>query len=97
MDLVTVVVVPAHDEQDRIGTCLEALAAQTVALSAFETILIADCCRDQTEQVARETAGRLGLSLTILQGPGGRKPSRSSADDQQIEPVAHVRSRTSSR
>ena len=30
MELVTVVVVPARDEQDRIGACLEALAAQTV-------------------------------------------------------------------
>ena len=86
MDLVTVVVVPAHDEQDRIGTCLEALAAQTVALSAFETILIADCCRDQTEQVARETAGRLGLSLTILQGPGeGSGPARWLGMDAAAE------------
>jgi glucosyl-3-phosphoglycerate synthase len=77
MDLVTVVVVPARDEQDRIGTCLEALAAQTVGLGAFETILVADRCRDQTEQVARGTARRLGLSLTILQGPGeGSGPAR---------------------
>jgi glucosyl-3-phosphoglycerate synthase len=86
MELVTVVVVPARDEQDRIGTCLEALAAQTVGLSAFETILVADGCRDRTERIARETAQRLGLSLTILQGPGeGSGPARGLGMDAAAE------------
>jgi glucosyl-3-phosphoglycerate synthase len=86
MDLVTVVVVPARDEQDRIATCLEALAAQTVGLSAFETILVADDCRDRTEPVGRETAERLGLSLTILQGPGrGSGPARWLGMDAAAE------------
>jgi glycosyltransferase involved in cell wall biosynthesis len=70
MALVTVVVVPARDEQDRIEACLEALAAQTVGRHRFETILVADACRDRTEQVARDTAARLGLTLTVLHGPG---------------------------
>ena len=86
MDPVTVVVVPARDEQDRIGACLEALAAQTVGLSAFETILVADGCQDRTEPVARETAERLGLSLTILQGPGaGSGPARGLGMDVAAE------------
>ncbi len=86
MELVTVVVVPARDEQDRIGNCLEALAAQTVGLSAFETILVADDCRDRTEQVARETAQRLGLSLTIMHGPGeGSGPARGLGMDAAAE------------
>src|ERR1700761_3600166 len=86
MDVVTVVVVPARDEQDRIGTCLEALAAQTVGRHRFETILVADACRDRTEAVAREAAGRLGLKLTILQGPGeGTGPARKLGMDAAAE------------
>jgi glucosyl-3-phosphoglycerate synthase len=82
MGLVTVVVVPARDEQDRIGACLEALAAQTVGRDMFETILVADACRDRTEQVARETAARLGLTLAVLQGPGeGSGPARKLGMD----------------
>ena len=82
MDLVTVVVVPARDEQDRIGACLEALAAQTVGRRRFETILVADACNDRTEQVAQETAARLGLTLTVLQGPGeGSGPARKLGMD----------------
>jgi glucosyl-3-phosphoglycerate synthase len=86
MDLVAVVVVPARDEQDRIETCLEALAAQTVGLCAFETILVADRCPDRTEEVARETAARLGLSVTILEGPGeGSGPARGVGMDAAAE------------
>jgi glucosyl-3-phosphoglycerate synthase len=86
MDPVTVVVVPARDERDRIGACLEALAAQTVGRHAFETILVADACRDQTEQVARAGAQRLGLALTILQGPGhGSGPARRLGMDAAAE------------
>jgi glycosyltransferase involved in cell wall biosynthesis len=86
MDVVTVVVVPARDEQDRIGTCLEALAAQTVGRHSFEVILVADACRDQTELVARETAARLGLALTVLQGPGdGTGPARKLGMDAAAE------------
>ena len=86
MDLVTVVVVPARDEQDRIGTCLEALAAQTVGRHRFETILVADACTDRTEPVARAAAMRLGLTLTVLQGPGeGSGPARKLGMDAAAE------------
>jgi glucosyl-3-phosphoglycerate synthase len=86
VELVTVVVVPARDEQDRIATCLEALAAQTVGRDRFETILVADACRDRTEPVARETAARLGLTLTVLHGPGGGSgPARKLGMDAAAE------------
>jgi glucosyl-3-phosphoglycerate synthase len=86
MALVTVVVVPARDEQDRIEACLEALAAQTVGRHRFETILVADACRDRTEQVARDTAARLGLTLTVLHGPGaGSGPARKLGMDAAAE------------
>ncbi|HEY1568077.1 MAG TPA: glucosyl-3-phosphoglycerate synthase [Solirubrobacteraceae bacterium] len=74
---VSVVVIPARDEEHVIAACLTALARQTVGVAAFETILVADACADQTEAVARSTAGRLGLALTVLEGPGaGSGPAR---------------------
>ncbi len=77
MDPLSVVVIPARDEQDRIGTCLEALAAQTVGTDAFEVILVADACQDGTEAVAVAAAGRLGVTLSVLIGPGaGTGPAR---------------------
>ena len=77
MGLLSVVVVPAHDEECTIASCLEALAEQTVPPDAFETIVVADACTDETVAVARRTADRVGLSLTILTGPGqGTGPAR---------------------
>jgi glucosyl-3-phosphoglycerate synthase len=74
---VSVVVIPARDEQDTIAACLTALARQTVGREAFETILVADACTDATETVARSTAERLGLVLSVLPGPGsGSGPAR---------------------
>lgn len=66
----SIVVIPARDEEHTIAGCLTALAHQTVGLDAFETILVDDACGDRTVEVARATAQRLGLTLTILAGPG---------------------------
>ena len=38
MELMGIVVVPARDEERRIGDCLRALAAQTVGCDAFAKI-----------------------------------------------------------
>ena len=74
---VSVVVIPARDEAHRIAACLAALAHQTVGPAGFETILVADACSDETEAVAWAAARRLGLALTVLQGPGaGSGPAR---------------------
>jgi glycosyltransferase involved in cell wall biosynthesis len=71
------VVIPARNEANTIAACLTALAHQTVGPAAFETILVADACSDETETVARDAAGRLGLVLTVLHGPGaGSGPAR---------------------
>ncbi|HEX3689352.1 MAG TPA: glucosyl-3-phosphoglycerate synthase [Solirubrobacteraceae bacterium] len=77
MASVSIVVIPARDEAGTIATCLEALARQTVGRAAFETILVADACTDDTETVARAAARHLGLDLTVLHGPGaGSGPAR---------------------
>jgi glycosyltransferase involved in cell wall biosynthesis len=65
-----VVVVPARDEETRIGECLRALAAQTLSKDRFLTIVVVDDCHDQTEREVARVAVELGLSITTLQGPG---------------------------
>jgi glucosyl-3-phosphoglycerate synthase len=70
VDVVSVVVIPARDEEAHIGACLEALAVQSVPPHCFETIVVLDRCVDRTEEVARERAEALGLNLTVLQSPG---------------------------
>jgi glycosyltransferase involved in cell wall biosynthesis len=76
------VVIPARDEARTIDACLTALARQTVGTAAFQTILVADACTDDTEAVARGAAQRLELDLTVLHGPGaGTGPARRMGMD----------------
>jgi glycosyltransferase involved in cell wall biosynthesis len=70
MELTGVVVVPARDEQETIGACLRALAAQTIGRQRFETIVVLDGCRDDTAAVVASTAAASGLRLSTLTGPG---------------------------
>jgi glucosyl-3-phosphoglycerate synthase len=70
MDVMSVVVVPAHDEEDGIAACLRALAAQTVGRSSFETIVVLDACQDATGRVVQLTARELGLPVRTIEGPG---------------------------
>jgi glucosyl-3-phosphoglycerate synthase len=65
-----IVVVPARDEERRIGACLEALAHQTLPAPCFETIVVLDRCQDGTARVVRQTCERLGLNVSVIDGPG---------------------------
>src|SRR6185436_10198226 len=64
-----IVVVPARDEAARIGSCLEALAAQRVD-EGFAVIVVLDDCRDGTGRVAAEVAAARRLDLRLVPGPG---------------------------
>jgi glycosyltransferase involved in cell wall biosynthesis len=70
VDVVSVVVIPAKDEERLIGGCLEALARQTLPPDEFRTIVVLDGCRDNTEAVVRHAASALGLRVQLLAGPG---------------------------
>ena len=64
-----IVVVPARDEQERIGACLVALAGQRdVDPGSFEVLLVLDHCHDDTRSRALEAAAGAApaLALTIL-------------------------------
>jgi glycosyltransferase involved in cell wall biosynthesis len=75
--LLSVVVVPARDEEVRIEACIRALAAQSIGVERFAVILVADGCTDATESVARSTAARYGVELSVLRGRGaGTGPAR---------------------
>ena len=70
MALDAVVVVPARDEEQRIGRCLRALAAQTLATDRFTTIIVLDRCRDATAEIVGRVAAELNLPVSTLEGPG---------------------------
>ena len=74
----TYVVVPAHNERDRIGACLRALAEQTVGPDAFTVVLVLDACRDDTDAIARQTASELSLALVVLGAPRAARARRAA-------------------
>ena len=47
-----VVLVPAHDEQELLGRCLDSLTAQDLPASAYRLVVVADNCTDRTAEVA---------------------------------------------
>jgi glycosyltransferase involved in cell wall biosynthesis len=49
------VIVPAHDEQDLLPSCLASVrrAAQALRGTPVHLVVVADACRDRTVQVAR--------------------------------------------
>jgi glucosyl-3-phosphoglycerate synthase len=72
-----VVVVPARDEQARIGACLSALSCQRgVRRESYELIVILDGCRDASAEIVRELARRTptlrlhAVELPASQGVG---------------------------
>jgi glucosyl-3-phosphoglycerate synthase len=66
------VVVPARNEEDLVGACLRALAAQEdISHEEYEILLILDACTDGTEARAREVAtAHPSLRLHLLDGMG---------------------------
>jgi glucosyl-3-phosphoglycerate synthase len=83
-DLRAVVVVPARDEEDRIGACLDALATQVeVEPGAYEVIVVIDACADGTAAVVEEARRRWpDLALATVPGAGrGAGPARAIGMD----------------
>ncbi|HEY5428191.1 MAG TPA: glycosyltransferase, partial [Solirubrobacteraceae bacterium] len=70
MGLDAVVVIPARDEEHRIGACLRALATQTLDRDRFETIVVLDGCEDATAAVVANTVASLGLTVTTIARAG---------------------------
>jgi glycosyltransferase involved in cell wall biosynthesis len=79
-----VVVVPARDEETRIGACLEALLAQVeVDRDAYEVIVVLDRCEDGTEDAVEAVRSRFPAPVVhIVEGPGrGAGAARAAGMD----------------
>jgi glucosyl-3-phosphoglycerate synthase len=86
MALDAVVVIPARDEEQRIGACLRALAGQTVPRPEFQTIVVLDGCQDRTAAVVDAVARQTGLAVTTIEGPAaGAGPARRAGMDRACE------------
>ena len=86
MALASIVVIPAHDEEQQIHACMAALGAQTVPREKFEVIVVLDACSDRTAYVARRAASELSLGLLLLDGPGiGSGAARRAGMDMAAE------------
>ena len=73
--LVTVIV-PARNEVDDIGPCLEAIAAQDHPVNRLEVIVVDGCSTDGTADAARRALGRWGFGSTaVISNPGGTASS----------------------
>jgi glycosyltransferase involved in cell wall biosynthesis len=83
-DLRAIVVVPARDEEARIGACLDALATQLeIEPAAYEVIVVLDACSDGTENALEGARLRWpDLGLSTMTGPGrGAGPARAVGMD----------------
>ncbi len=92
--LEVVVVVPARDEAERVGACLDALAEQRgVEPASYEVVLVLDGCRDATRERALQASvrhGGLRLQLVDLKVPGGVGRARSLGMDLACERLLAV-------
>jgi glucosyl-3-phosphoglycerate synthase len=78
------VVVPARDEEERIGACLDALAGQVgIEPDEYEVIVVLDACTDATGAAVEAAFARWPrLALWTLPGPGrGAGPARAVGMD----------------
>jgi cellulose synthase/poly-beta-1,6-N-acetylglucosamine synthase-like glycosyltransferase len=66
------VIVPAHDEEDRIEACVDsirrAVAAVTLVAVEARILVVADRCRDGTVRRATERLGRDGAVVAVAAG-----------------------------
>ena len=62
------VIVPTHDRCETLTRTLEALSRQTCPESAFEVLVIADACHDETAAVAAAYAASAPYRSTMSWG-----------------------------
>lgn len=74
------VIVAAHNEADRLASCLQALAQQNYPADLYEVILVDDRSRDQTRAIAEDFASRYShmRCLSISEPRAGLSPKKNA-------------------
>jgi glucosyl-3-phosphoglycerate synthase len=88
-----VVVIPARDEEERIGACLDGVARQEgLRPRDYEVIVVLDACVDRTaEEVSLAGERWPELRLRIIAGPGlGAGPARAAGMEAACERLESV-------
>ena len=81
------VIVPAHDEQDLLPSCLASLrrAARAVRGTPVHLVVVADACRDQTAQAARR-----GGATVITTGARSVGTARAAGVREVLRRTGHL-------
>jgi glycosyltransferase involved in cell wall biosynthesis len=80
------VIVPAHDEQDLLPSCLASLrrAALALAVIPVHLVVVADACRDRTAEVARRGGAAVvtigARNVGVARAAGAREVLRRTRD-----------------
>lgn len=77
------IILPASNEGQYIGKCLEALFASDPVPGGAEVIVVANGCTDATAEIARRAIPPEGWQLTVLDLAEGGKPNALNAGDRQ--------------
>lgn len=83
------VVIPAHQEGATIGACLESLL-RDAAVGELEVVVAANGCTDDTVDVARSTASRLGHDVVVLDLPEAGKAAAIRAAERHVSALPRV-------
>lgn len=83
------VVIPAHQEGAAIGACLESLLADA-AVGELEVVVAANGCTDDTVEVARSTARRLGHDVVVVDLPEAGKAAAIRAAERRVSSMPRV-------
>lgn len=84
--LAACVVVPARDEEDRIGACLTALLGQAAVTAPWEVLVVLDGCTDGTAGAVAEAAGDARVPILAVDGPAdGAGAARRAGMDVACE------------
>ncbi len=80
------IIIPTHDRCDLLRRTLDALALQTVPCDAFEVIVVADGCRDNTAAQVRSLAPPFALRV-VEQPATGAAAARNRGADRATAPT----------
>lgn len=79
------VIIPAHNEEDWIGACLDHLLHEPAPDTGAEVVVAANGCTDRTAELAQARAGQAeaqGWGFQVLDLPGLGKPAALNAGDR---------------